>query len=142
MRHLLLSLVLALPAAGQQQAVFARVFDGITTPQASPTLRNIGQSMHLITVLFPAESAAVTGLQVRIEASFDNATWFPISQDITAAVLLGGVVYQIQKAYAPFPYLRVRSLAATGGKAMTVHYSGHLVPIVPLIEQTLDRFVL
>jgi hypothetical protein len=123
-------------------AVFVKPFTAVTAPTASAAMPNIGQRMHLIAVFFPAEVATVTGLQIRIEASYDGASFFPISPDITRAPLLGGVVYQLEKAYGNFPFVRVRNVTATGGPAMTVYYSGHLNPVVPFITQTLDRFIL
>ncbi|HBY64724.1 MAG TPA: hypothetical protein DEH78_33300 [Solibacterales bacterium] len=139
MRTLLL-LAILLPTQAQSPAVFRKVFSGVTTAQASAALPGIGQSMHLITVVFPSEAAPVNGIQVRIEASFDGSSYFPVSRDITSAPLLGGLVYQVAVAYAPWPYVRVRSLTST--PAMTVYYAGHIVPVVPAIQQTLDRFLL
>lgn len=127
---------------GQQGTVTLKVFDGITTAQTSNPVRNIGQVMHLITVVFPAESNAVTGLQVRIEASFDQTSWFPISNDITAAAAIGGRVYQMEKAFGPWPFIRVRSLNSTSSRLMTVYYSGSLIPTVSAILQATDRFLL
>ncbi len=131
-------------AGSKNQATFApSVLAGVTAPAVSAPVRNIGQCMHLVVVIFPAAVADVSPIQVRIEASYDNAAWFPISEDVTQARLLGGVVYFIQKAYGVFPYIRVRSVLATPGAApMTVHYSGHVLPVVPVLFETLDRFVL
>lgn len=143
MRSLLLALtLLTVSAQPPKQTVFKKVFDGITSVQASAALPNIGQTMHVITVLFPAEVSAVSGIQVRLEASFDNTTFFPVSPDITSAPLIGGQVYNIQVAYGPWPYVRVRSLISTGSKLMTVQYAGTGVPTVPAIQQKSDRFIL
>lgn len=142
----LLTLIWTITAPAQQMrrgdtAVFRKVLSGVTTPQASPSVQNIGQAMHIITVIFPQATAAVSGFQVRIEASYDNQTFFPISPDITTAPRLGGITYQIEKAYVPWPYIRVRSLIATA-EPMDVWYSGHMRPVVPFIAQELDRFIL
>ncbi|MBK8200667.1 MAG: hypothetical protein IPK75_20210 [Acidobacteria bacterium] len=95
--------------------------------------------MHIFVVIFPAAVADVNPIQVRIEASYDNSVYFPISPDVIEAKLLGGVVYFIQKAYGVFPYVRVRSVLATPASApMTVHYSGHASRSRGVFE-TLDR---
>lgn len=129
-------------AFGQQRSIQFRVFTGITAAQTSGPLPNNGQAMHILTVVFPAEIAAVSGLRIRMEGSFDNSTFFPICEDITSAPLLGGRVYQIAAAFGAWPYVRVRSLNATGSKAMTVYYSGHVIPVVSTIQQQSDRFIL
>lgn len=128
--------------AQQSNVVYKKVFNGITAPTASAPIENIGQMMHVIQVSFPAEVAAVSGIQVRIEASYDNVRYFPISSDIISCPLLAGKVYSFQKAYGPFPYVRVRNVIDTGGKLMTVVYSGHLNPVVPFVSEFSDRFVL
>jgi hypothetical protein len=142
MRTLLFVLLSLVATAQPRQTVFSKVFDGVTAVQASSPLPNIGQTMHVITVLFPAEVSGVTGIQVRLEASFDNTTYFPISADITSAPLVGGRVYNIQVAYGPWPYVRVRTLVDTGAKLMTVQYAGSGVPTVPAVTQESDRFIL
>lgn len=145
---LLLSLIILFCAiAGHAQdagkrVVFRNVFSAITTAQTSGPLPNIGQSMHLISVIFPAESATATGLQVRIEASYDGSQYFAISKDITSATNVGGIVYQFTSAYGVYPFVRVRSINTTGGKLMDVHYSGHTLPVVPFLEKQSDRFIL
>lgn len=134
--------IAAAPSMEAQLATNKKVFSAITTAQASAPLPQIGQTMHLLTVVFPSEVATVNGLQVRIEGSFDRVRWFPISTDITSAPLVGSTVYQVIAAYGPFPFLRINNLLSTGGKAMHVYYSGHLIPTVPAITQTSDRFLL
>ncbi|MBK8200730.1 MAG: hypothetical protein IPK75_20530 [Acidobacteria bacterium] len=131
-------------AGSKNQAIFApSLLNGVTAPAVSAPVRNIGQCMHVFVVIFPAAVADVNPIQVRIEASYDNSVYFPISPDVIEAKLLGGVVYFIQKAYGVFPYVRVRSVLATPASApMTVHYSGHVLPVVPVLFETLDRFVL
>lgn len=124
-----------------EEAVFAKVIKETAAPTVSANVRNIGQSMHLVVVICPAASAAVGGLAVRIEASFDNSLWFPISADITAAPRLAGLTYQIEKAYGVYPYIRVRSLT-TAPTILQVWYTGQLFPTVSYISQESDRFVL
>lgn len=142
----LASFLLMAPAAQAQDAGKeirqAKPFSGITTAQASSALPNIGQTMHLITVIFPAEVAQVTGVQVRLEASYDNTTYIPISEDVTTVPLVGGVVYKIVVAYGAWPYVRVRSATDTGGPLMTVYYAGTVKPVVSVIQQSSDRFIL
>lgn len=125
----------------QQAAVFAKVFSGITTAQASPAIVNKGQTMHLVYVMFPGQTTTQSGLQVRLEGSFDNITYVPISDDITAATNVGGIVYDVVAAFGPWPFLRVRSVTAAP-TAMTVYYSAHTLPVVGLIQEKSDRFLL
>lgn len=139
-----LAIVVALNVvcATAQLATHKKVFAGITTAQASAPLPQIGQTMHLLTVVFPAEPGAVSSIQVRLEASFDRLKWFPVSTDITSAPLIGTTVYQVVAAYGPFPFLRVNNVTGTGGKLMHVYYSGHTIPTVPAVTQASDRFLL
>lgn len=123
------------------KAIISRVFSGITAAQASAPVPNRGQSMHLLYVFFPTESTTQTGLQIRIEASFDNVTYWPISEDITQATSVGGIVYAVTSAFAPWPFVRIRSLT-TAPAAMTVRYAGHTIPVVGLIQTESDRFLL
>ena len=95
---LLILVLLALPELGLAQeitvdSVYQVVFQDLTAVEASEALPNIGQTLHLLAVVFPDESATVSSLKVRIEAAFNEAgPWFPISPDITEAPLLGGIV--------------------------------------------------
>lgn len=144
MRLLLLALSLA-PAAAPQtmqrgETVFQRIFNGITAPEIGANVRNRGQSMHLVTVIFPTAAAAVTGIQLRIEASYDAANWFSIAPDITSAPRLGGVTYQIRVAYGPWTYVRLRYITASA-LPMTAWYSGQQ-PVTSYIQQEQDRFLL
>jgi hypothetical protein len=127
----------------QRASIFATMLTNVSAPVASPVIsRNIGQCMHLIKVEFPLEVAGVSGIQVRLEASYDQVIWFPITQDITQTFALVGGVYAFQKGYGVFPAYRVNSLLATpGGKLMTVRYSGHVLPSIPTIQFfTGDRY--
>jgi hypothetical protein len=122
--------------------VVQKVFSGITAPAASAPLRNQGQSMHVLTVLYTSESAAVTtGVQIRMEASFDNTFWFPVSADITSVPLLGSTVYTVTVAYAPWPYIRVAVVQTPASKPLDVWYAGHFAPVLsPTV--TSDRVTL
>lgn len=134
-------LLVCLLSSAEAQTVVTKVFSGITTAQTSAPLTNNGQSMHLLTVAFPSESADATGLKVRLEAAYSSSgPWIPISPDITTARLLGSSVYAIVPAYGSFPYLRVRSLNTTGGKAMHVYYSG--TDSATTVTQENDRYTL
>jgi hypothetical protein len=147
MTKLLIAFVLAVAALGQerQAAVMAQPFTAITTAQASGVLNNIGQMVHLLVVRFPAEGATVSGLQVRLEASYDNVGYFPIGADILSAPRLPAAgapfnVYAYARTYGVFPYLRVNSLNATGGPLMTVNYTGSLYPTTPTLALLADRW--
>lgn len=128
--------LLMLAAAGaaaqsSQQTVFkAKVFNAITTPQASAPLPNIGQAVHIMMVLFPTASADVTGIVFRTEGSFDNTTYFPISEDITTATYNGSYAYAITRCNGPYPYVRLRYVTAdAGNRPLTAHYTGAVQPI-------------
>ena len=114
-----------------QQTVFkAKVFDAVTTPQASAPLPNIGQAVHVMSIFFPTATADVTGIVFRTEASFDNVTYFPISEDITAATYNGTYAYAISRCNAPYPYVRLRYVTADAGNhPLTANYTGSLQPI-------------
>lgn len=133
-------LLIAANVDAQSAAVFQKVFSGITTAQASAPVKNFGQTMHLVYVFFPGQSTQQTGLQIRIEASYDNTTYFPISEDLTTVNSVGGIVYGIAPAFGPWPYVRVRSL--TSSAAMTVYYAGHTLPAVGVVQDKGDRFLL
>ena len=140
-RLLLPAAVTAAAALAQQnESVYRKVLTG-TAAAASAPVPNIGQTLHLITVIAPAAAGAVAGLQIRIEASFDGTTYFPISTDITSAPRLGGITYQIQKAYGPWPFVRVRSLTIAP-ESIDIWYNGQLRPVVSYIATETDRFIL
>ncbi len=141
LRAAALFLFLALSGLAQPAAVFRRVFSGITAAQASGPVTNMGQTMHIAYIFFPGQSTTQSGLQVRIEASYDNVTYFPISEDLTSAANVGGTVYDVITAFGPWPYVRVRSLT-TAPNAMTVWYAGHTIPTISTIQDKPDRFIL
>lgn len=125
----------------QSSAVFKKVFSGITTAQASAPVPNFGQTMHLIYVMFPGQTTTQSPLNIRIEASYDNVTYFGISESVSSAANVGGLVYDVQQAYGPWPYVRVRSLIAVPSP-MTIWYAGHTIPAVTGIQDKPDRFIL
>lgn len=132
-------------AKAQQSVVYRRVFSGITGPAVSTPLDNVGQSQHVWVVIFPGAVVDVSPIQVRVEGSYDNSYWFPIGEDIVQAKYFAGIgrCYNMNTAYAPYPYVRMRSLVSTpGARPMDVFYVGNVVPVVPVIIQVLDRFVL
>lgn len=134
-------LFFAVTGTAQPAAVFRKVLTGITTAQASAAVTNMGQTMHIAYVFFPGQTTTQSGIQVRIEASYDNVTYFPISEDITSAANVGGTVYDVVTAFGPWPYIRVRSLT-TAPNAMTVWYAGHTIPTISTIQDKPDRFIL
>ncbi len=137
---LLAGLALAMPMVGQIQAVqFQVALSGVIAPATSVVLTNIGQSAHLVRVEFPSAVGAVAAIQVRLEASYDGTNFFPIMADITDAPLLTGGVYAFGRCFGPFPALRIRSLVAVPS-AMTVRYTGHMLPTQPAIALLADRF--
>jgi hypothetical protein len=130
-----------------QPTVHAVVFSAITAGTASNPVRNIGQIQHTIKIGFPTAVGAVSPIQVRIEASFDNSagSYFPICPDVTLAPLLTGSttsVYAFANAYGVYPFVRVNSVVATpGALPLTVHYIGYVFPIVPFLTLMSDRYV-
>lgn len=129
------------PTSAQTNAVYRKVFNGITAATVSAPITNQSQTMHLVYVFFPGQTTTQTGLQVRLEASYDNVTYWPISADITQAANVGGQVYAVATAFGSWPFIRMRS-ATVAPSAMTVWYAGHPIPTVGLIESESDRFLL
>ncbi len=130
-RVLFLAAALAIAAPAQQSVVFRRVFNGITTTQASAPIQNIGQGLHLFQIYFPTAVADVSGFTVRVEASFDNTTYFPISRDVTSAYYSAALpgAFAIERANGVWPYVRIRAVAVNAAVPMTVNYSGGIWPI-------------
>ena len=146
MRIFCLTLLLAAGLAGQSPRVqYTIVFSGQTAAVSSSPVQNIGQIQHVIKIEFPAETLAVTPIQVRIEGSYNNSDYFPITSDVTSVPALTGTVttvYAFANAYGAYPYVRVRSVVATpSAKLMTVKYFGYLYPIIPGISVTADRWL-
>jgi len=119
-----------LTAQTGQGTVFKRnVFNGVTTAQASAALPNIGQAVHIMMVYFPTAVADVSAFTIRVEGSFDNSTYFPISEDVTTATYNGTFAYNISRCNAPYPYVRLRYVTAHASLPLTAHYTGALQPI-------------
>jgi hypothetical protein len=122
---------IAAAQVGPNNTVFKKAFDAILKPDAVKVL-NIGQQTHSLTVLLPTATADVTGLQIRIEASFDDVTWFPISTDITTATYTAGTgAMATVRANGSFPYIRARAIAVASndGYPLTAHYTGATQPL-------------
>jgi hypothetical protein len=124
----------------------------VSAAGASAPLLNVGQTMHVIKIEFPAEVATVSPIAVRLEfaytcgspvnANCTNGDWFQTQPDITEALALTGGVYAFTRSYGCFPFVRVRNVSPTpGGKLMTIRYAGHVLPIVPFLKFDLDRYV-
>lgn len=141
MKLLLTTLLLATALFGQQNTVFRRnVFQGITTTQASAAMPNIGQAVHLVTLIYPAAVADVTSFTFRVEASYDNTTYFAISEDITTAKYNGSYAYAITRCNGVYPYVRLRLVTANASNALTAHYTGSLQPI-GIVRFETDRYI-
>ena len=143
-----LALICAGPAAGQFGDFgglirFQRVFSGITLAQTSAVLPNIGQGLHFIMIHFPAEVAAVSPVQVRLEGSYNGTTFFPISRDVVSVPAgANSVVYAMERANGTWPFVRVNSVVDTpAGKLMTVFYTGAPFPIGNLFFSG-DRWII
>lgn len=116
-------------AVGQQQTVFKRAAIQSSTATVSAPLPNIGQAVHILTVTFPAAVADVDSFVIRIEASFDNADYFPISEDITSAVYTGSFAYAITRANGSYPFVRINYTTPAAGLTITANYTGSIQPI-------------
>ena len=93
--------------------------------------------------MFDTAIAQVNPVQIRLEASFDNTTYFPIMEDVVTIPLLGGRVYSIVKANGVYPYVRVNSVVDTPAAApMTIYYVGHIYSVLPSVREGVDRWLL
>lgn len=122
----------AASAQGVGQLVrYARVFNGITAPAVSSPITNNGQGLHILACFAPTAGATVTGELVRLEASFDNSVFFPISLDITTLPYIGSPAraFSIIRANGSFPYVRVAAITVNAGFPLTCHYTGGVFPI-------------
>lgn len=129
-------------AAQSQPTVFKRnAINAATTPTVSANFQNIGQSVHIMMAYFPSAVADVSGFTLRLEASFDNTTFFPISEDLTTAVYTGSYAYAITRANGVYPYVRMNLTAAHASLALTAHYTGAIQPI-GLVRLSGTRYVI
>jgi len=141
MKQLILFLAITAALPAQQDTVFRRgIFSGITTAQASGTLPNIGQAVHIVTLMYPTAAADVGSFVFRVEASYDNTTYFPISEDITEAKYNGSMAYAVNRCNGVYPYVRVRLVTANASYPLTAHYTGSLQPI-GIVKFVNDRYI-
>lgn len=143
MKTLVLFAAAILTAAAQSQpTVFKRnAINAATTPTVSANFQNIGQSVHIMMAYFPSAVADVSGFTLRLEASFDNTTFFPISEDLTTAVYTGAYAYAVTRANGVYPYVRMNLTAAHASLALTAHYTGAIQPI-GLVRLSGTRYVI
>lgn len=112
--------ICALPSHAQflgytsPQTVQAVVLNGVSAPQTA-VVQNIGQNLHMLT--YTTNGGPL--VQLRLEASNDGLSFFPISSDIGGGQS-SGVVY----ANGYFPVVRVNLVTFIGGGSVTVSYSG------------------
>lgn len=114
-----------------QSVVSKTLFNGVTTAQSSGCIRDLGQTVH--SVLYSGTGAVgnPTGVQIRLEASFDSdaatcstGTWFPISDDGTDPGTGGS---NLILGIGPYPYIRLNLLKCTGcdsNDRITASYTG------------------
>lgn len=126
---LIIAAAAALTAQTQTTVYKRNVFSAQTIAASSAPLTNIGQAVHIMMVYFPTAVADVSGFTMRIEGSFDNSVYFPISEDVTTAVYNGTYGYAITRANGAYPYVRLRYVTAHASLPMTAHYTGAIQPI-------------
>lgn len=132
---LFLTAVAALASCGggrvafAQDTVFKKLISAATTPMTSATVPQIGQGLHMLAVIFPAASGTVSSIVVRLEASYDNSTFFPITPDITEGIYTGSFSFAMVRGNGNFPYVRARIVTASMSNPMDVWYTGAQHPI-------------
>lgn len=95
-----------------------KILNAVTTAQTVAVPQNLGQTFHFVTYTV---AGSATLIQIRLDGSYDNSTWFAISDDATD-LTQGEVV-----AIGYYPFLRVNLVQCVGcGGAVTVtaNYSG------------------
>lgn len=130
--------IAAITAAGQtptvtipQSVTSATVFNAVRTAQASGCLSNLGQNVHFVFYSAGGATGAPTGVQIRIEASYNSdaatcstGTWFAISDDGAQPIQSGtNLVFGI----GTFPFLRVNLVKCVGCDAnnnISASYTG------------------
>lgn len=133
MKRLFFAMVLAIAvsAAAQtptyttpQSVTSSNFFSGVSTAQASSNFTNLGQTVHIVFYQGTGATGNPTGVQIRIEASFDGTTYFPISDDGTdpgqnsSNVILGVGAY---------PYVRANLVvcgSCSASNTITASYTG------------------
>jgi hypothetical protein len=133
MKKLLFTAMLALAiAAGAQtptvttpQSVTTlNFFNGVSTAQTSSNFTNMGQTVHFVFYQMTGSVGNPTGVQIRIEGSFDGTNYFPISDDGTEK---GQNQTGLLLAIGAFPFIRANLLKCTGCDAndtITASYTG------------------
>lgn len=131
MRWLLFILLLlaATPAAAQFQGYWSpqtvgpiTCIDAASAPVASSVISNLGQSVHYLTW---TTSGTLNELNLQLEASLDNITWFRISE--TGTTRTSGAIW----ANVYYPFIRCNLTAASGGGTVTGVYTGTSVTAGP-----------
>lgn len=99
------------------------VLNAVSAPQASATIRQLGQSVHYL-VYFTG--GTVTSLSIQLEGSSDGVNWLRISETATNTVS-GGVYANI---YLPLIRANLTALSGTN-PTVTAFYSGTSVTAGP-----------
>lgn len=101
------------------QGVVAQPFNAVTATGPSAVIQNLGQTVHFLSYKITGGTPSM--IQIRLEGSYDNSTFFAISDDATD--LSQGEVL----AVGYFPYIRANLILCTGcgaGISLTANYSG------------------
>lgn len=136
---ILATLILAIAPAGAQTPAFttpqsvtlANVFNGVSTAQASGCLSNLGQTVHSVFYSAGGATGAPTGVQIRIEGSYNSdaatcstGSWSAISDDGTEPGQNGNnLIFGI----GAFPFLRLNLVKCTNCDAsdtISASYTG------------------
>lgn len=99
-----------------------KVFNAVTTAQASATVPNLGQSVHYFTY---TTSGTITALSVELEGSNDGINWLRISD--TATNTSSGALFAT--CYLTFIHPRITLIS--GGGSLTGWYTGTSVSSGP-----------
>jgi hypothetical protein len=131
-------LAIAISAAAQvptsttpQSVTNAAVFNGVSTAQASACLANEGQTVHFVFYSAGGATGAPSGVQIRIEASYNSdaatcstGTWFAVSDDGADPGQNGtNLIFGI----GAFPFVRVNLAKCVGCDAndtISASYTG------------------
>lgn len=133
-------------SAQGSQTIYKTVFTSAISGTASTPVQNIGQSAHALTVQFinaPAQIcvSSTAFMFIRLEASTDNANWFPIGaaiQTAAATVTFTGTVHTTL-AYGVYPFVRVNYLAGDDTLCrVKAFYGGSLFPAAINAAQILN----
>lgn len=126
-KFIVAALALALCGCAIRPPVASAQFNGFTSPQSTAqtvfnavnsaqtaNIVNLGQTVHFLT--YTCTSPAL--VDIRIDATIDGTTWFPISDDATDNTT--GVVI----ATGFYPRERVNLVTYSGSGTLTAFYSG------------------